>query len=612
MAIIPLVVGFGGVNAAGRSSFHHGFHRTVVEALDSKSQQKTWQSLRGLTGRSDATDEELAVSSLIREIESQHFDHKAVDWNRELPFNPTEPTVVSIKRKRMPAVLPETWRVVDDTDSKTVLVSIEGVADTYLRDQLECEVGAAGQVPTGFEPGKVYPARSHPRGVQLGVYSATDALGSLGFDWSEVEALVAPDQISVYNGSCLGQLDSYGSGGMFARQRGKRVTSKNLPLGLAEMPADFMNAYVFGTTAATGNVMGACATFHYNLRAAVQDIVSGKSLVAIAGGAEAGVTPEVIDGFHTMGALGTKKGLRQLDGVEQPSYRRACRPFSSNCGFTIAESAQTVILMADELALKLGAQVFGSVPEVFVNADGYKKSISGPGVGNHITVAKGAGLIRDILGKEALQRSFVHAHGTGTPQNRVTESQIFSQVAQAFGIQDWPVAAIKCYLGHTLATAGGDQMVSALGTWNSGIIPGIATIDHIADDVHTQNLNFSMQHQSVGVGSLDACLLNAKGFGGNNATSVLFSPETTNKLLVAKHGQGVVDTWRPKSEATADKAKAYDQEATSGNHNVIYKFDHNVRDENHVHIDEQSMTIDGYHSPISLVSNSPLASLLKS
>jgi acetoacetyl-[acyl-carrier protein] synthase len=39
------------------------------------------------------------------------------------------------------------------------------------------------------------------------------------------------------------------------------------------------------------------------------------------------------------------------------------------------------------------------------------------------------------------------------------------------------VAAIKCYVGHTMAAAGGDQIASTLGTWRDGIVPGIPTID---------------------------------------------------------------------------------------------------------------------------------------
>ena len=54
----------------------------------------------------------------------------------------------------------------------------------------------------------------------------------------------------------------------------------------------------------------------------------------------------------------------------------------------------------DELAMELGATVYGAATDVFVNADGHKKSISGPGVGNYITMAKAAAAARALVGEE--------------------------------------------------------------------------------------------------------------------------------------------------------------------------------------------------------------------
>ena len=47
---------------------------------------------------------------------------------------------------------------------------------------------------------------------------------------------------------------------------------------------------------------------------------------------------------------------------------------------------------------------------------------------------------REILGEEGLRRrTFLHAHGTSTPKNRVTESHVFDRIADAYGIEAWPV-----------------------------------------------------------------------------------------------------------------------------------------------------------------------------
>ena len=88
---------------------------------------------------------------------------------------------------------------------------------------------------------------------------------------------VAPDEIAVYAGSAMSQLDPNGYGGMMQAQLvGKRATAKQLPLGLPQMPADFVNAYVLGSVGSTGTNIGACASYLYNLRQGVEDIRAGR------------------------------------------------------------------------------------------------------------------------------------------------------------------------------------------------------------------------------------------------------------------------------------------------------------------------------------------------
>jgi len=153
----------------------------------------------------------------------------------------------------------------------------------------------------------------------------------------------------------------------------------------------------------------------------------------------------------------------------------------------------------------LGAPCLGAIPDVFVDADGTKKSISAPGPGNHISMAKAVAAAKAVAGEDAVQKqSFVLAHGSSTPQNRVTESQIFDQIAEAFDITDWPVVAVKAYVGHTIAPASGDQLAVALGSFQHGILPGIQTIDAVADDVYDQRLTLGPDHQQRPAGDLQS------------------------------------------------------------------------------------------------------------
>jgi acetoacetyl-[acyl-carrier protein] synthase len=344
----------------------------------------------------------------------------------------------------------------------------------------------------------------------------------------------------------------------------------------------------------------------------VEDIQQGRSRVAIIGASEAPITSEVIDGYTTMGALATAENLKSLDGsIEQPNYKRACRPFSDNCGFTLSESSQVVILFDDALVMELSANIHGAIDQVFVNADGYKKSISSPGLGNWITVAKALASARALLGEGSLQRSYIHAHGTGTPQNRVSESAILNETAKTFGINNWTVTGVKSYLGHSIGTSAGDQLMAAMGTWQYGFIPGITSIDHIADDVQNSHLDILMQHKKVNPLDIDVTFLNAKGFGGNNATAGILAPHIVKAMLKEKNGLEKMAEYETLNAAVLEKSKAYNQACLKGQDKTLYKFDYNVLQGPDIEYTNKKITVPGWGRAIDLELASPYSAMLK-
>lgn len=630
MLRLPVIVGFGGISPAGRSSAHHGYRRLVIDSLDQQSAQDTYADLAQLMGltrneNGQVLDQDGTVidregiakkygdyikdNTLIRHLENNLFDRDAIPVNKtaKLGAQSGEPIRFTLKKKQLPNPVPESWKITE-LEKGTLQVEVPDSLDVFLPDQRSSKVQSAGQLPTGFDPEKLYQSRNHPRGLQMTIYGASDAVQSLGIDWELVRSKVDPDQIGVFAGSAMGQLDYAGTGGMLQAQLlGKRVTSKQLPLGLAQMPADFINAYVFGSVGTTGCNIGACATFMYNLRQGIRDIQSGRRRVVVVGNSEAPITPEIIEGYRTMGALAEDEQLLALDpGRTTPDYRRASRPFSQNCGFTLSESSQFYILFDDELALELGANIYGSVADVFINADGYKKSIPGPGVGNYITVAKAAAVLKSIIGEEGLrQRSFVQAHGTSTPQNRVTESHILNEIAKVHGIDQWTIAAVKSYLGHPLAVSAADQLMSSLGVWQYGLIPGITTVDKLADDIHDSNLRFILEHLDTGTQGMDAVLMNAKGFGGNNATAAVLAPHVTKQMLEKKHGASAMKEYQTRNEKVAAASEQYNQDTIDGKTSPIYRFDHNVVAGEDLEISLDEMKIPGYDRPVNLNVKNP-------
>ncbi|MGO3299705.1 MAG: beta-ketoacyl synthase, partial [Pseudoalteromonas sp.] len=495
--------------------------------------------------------------------------------------------------------VPSCWEV-EELGEKRVKVTI--AADLAIKHDSTRDnpIKAAGQLPTGFDPSTMYNSRYQPRGLQATIFAATDAIRSTGLDWQYIMNSVEPDQIGTYSASVIGQIDDRGLGGLIkARQQGERVSTKQLALGLNTMSTDFINAYVTGNVGTTFTSSGACATFLYNLRAAVNDIQAGRTRVAVVASVECALTPEVIEGFGNMNALANEEGLKRLDATETVDHRRTSRPFGENCGFTIGEGAQVVILMDDALALELGADIMGSVADVFVNADGVKKSITAPGPGNYITMAKSVALASSMVGRESVQqRSFILAHGSSTPQNRVTESFIYHKVAETFAIDNWKVAAPKAYVGHTIAPASGDQLAMALGVFTHNIMPGITTIDKVADDVHAKYLDIRTEHYECG--DMDVAFINSKGFGGNNATATVLSPKITLQMLEKRHGSTALKKYTDTNKAVKNAQIKYQQQADLGQYALIYRFGDGMIDESDITISTSSITIPGFDKAIKL------------
>lgn len=633
---LPVIVSMGGVNAAGRTSGFQSFRRMVIDLLPEAEQHQTLAALAVMMGLVVAEDETYFVptaedgsndrlttaevadryreqvlnGTLVRRVEESVFDVDALHWQSAASLHAAkgqdDVLKFTLAADQVPSRLPEGWTV-EPADEGEVQVTVAGDLDVKLDNFRDFPVKAAGQLPSGFEIANLYNSRFQPRGLQMALFGATDALRAMGIEWETILEHIEPDQVGVYSSSGFGQMDKEGYGGMHqARMKGDRVTTKALVMGVNSMPTDFINAYVLANVGIASSSVAACATFLSNLRHAVSDLKAGKIRVAMVGNSEAPIGPELMDGFGTMGALATDANMKKLYGTDEVDHRRASRPFGENCGFTIGESSQYFILMDDELALELGAPCLGSVTDVFVDADGTKKSISAPGPGNHISMAKAVAAASAVAGKDTVQeKSFVLAHGSSTPQNRVSESQIFDQVAAAFDIREWPVVAVKAYLGHTIAPASADQLAAALGSFKYGILPGIPTIDAVADDVHQDRLKLGPDHIQTAPENLEVAILNSKGFGGNNASAVVLSPVRTEAMLRKRHGNEAMAAYTKKREASLEASDHYISAADRGEYAPIYRFGEDMIDEAGIDINETRISIKGFARDISLPIDNP-------
>ena len=80
MLRLPVMVAAGGVNSAGRTSHRHAYRRMVWERLPHQERAGTEAALAEMMGISDL--QRIASHTLVREIEPDWFDYRAVAWHR--------------------------------------------------------------------------------------------------------------------------------------------------------------------------------------------------------------------------------------------------------------------------------------------------------------------------------------------------------------------------------------------------------------------------------------------------------------------------------------------------------------------------------------------------
>ena len=544
---LPVICGYGGINSAGRSAFDLAYKRLVFNLLSQEEKNEVILDLSNITDGL-TNEENILANTLVRQIDKDKYD-----------------------------------------------------PDGLMTGKMN--VNAAGQFPAGFDPGSFYKSSQHPVGLETTLFGVSDTLGFAGINWDEdIKPMVDPSRVGVFAGPAIGQLDSFGLGGLMqSRLKGKRASSKHLSMSLLEMSADFINAYILGSVGVTGANAGACATFLYNLDLLINGIKEDRLDIGIAGSAEAPINPEVTDGFvATTGIADDKKilAMQERNGDDSEiDYSRACRPFGDNAGLILGEAAQFVLVASLEKAFELGLEIYALAPGIKINADGIKKSISSPGIGNYITMASAVNETKQF--SDDLNKSFVIAHGTGTFQNRSTESHVLSSVASGMELNEWKITGLKGALGHTMGPAAGDELMTAIGFWKHGFIPGINTTKKLAEDVYKDNLNFILEDAEKDKESIDAIYLNSKGFGGNNASAGIISPKIANDLAKQEFSKNEHLKYQQNKEKVLESSLNYQESCKKGDYRVIYRFNEEVLEGlEDIEISEEGIKLKGFKTPI--------------
>ena len=343
-------------------------------------------------------------------------------------------------------------------------------------------------------------ARRADRVAQLGVAAAADALDLAG------DLQTDPARCAVVAGTGVGGLQTLESQErVFIEKGAERVSPFFVPMMMPNATAALV-AMRGGFTGPNLCVTTACAAGAHAIGEAVRMVRDGSVDVAIAGGAEAAVTPVALAAFWRMGALSGR--------VDDPT--RAARPFDADRdGFVMAEGAAFVVLETLEHAEARGATVLGEVLGYGRNCDAFHITAPAPSGAGAVACMQSA---LEEAGLQPDEISHVNAHGTSTPLNDEAEA---SAIGKVFGEGSVPVVGTKGVTGHLVGAAGAAEAVASLLALQHGLVPPTANHER-TDPALTIDVVAGEARQALP----GPVLSNSFGFGGHNAALVLGSTPT--------------------------------------------------------------------------------------
>lgn len=262
---------------------------------------------------------------------------------------------------------------------------------------------------------------------------------------------VDPDRIAVIEGSALGPCSDLlaaerdrAAAGFPARVHPAQLCRMMLGGGPTAFAQEIGAAGPVHTLAA-GSSSGAMAIIEgwTKLRAGLVD-------VAVVGGAEAPLDPEVLATFLTAGLLAP------------PSDALPCRPFDvARAGTMLGEGSGVVVLELADHARARGAAPLAALRGVGIGAESDSLTVpdaSGSGV-RRAAIAALRGTTGDTIG-------WIKAHGTGTRLNDAAEVRGLRELAPRA-----PVTSLKAQLGHALGASGALELVAAVLAVRAGCVP---------------------------------------------------------------------------------------------------------------------------------------------
>ncbi|HEY1770345.1 MAG TPA: beta-ketoacyl-[acyl-carrier-protein] synthase family protein [Chthoniobacterales bacterium] len=387
--------------------------------------------------------------------------------------------------------LKEFWR--------TLVAGESGIGPITSFDASEHKTRIAGEVKN-FDPLNYMPAAWKPRRMarhtQLAYVATQMALKDANYDPKKrLPGTVLPISIGVSTSA----MDVLERGFNELMKRGPRgvnpgVVKNCQPQAVAHLIAEKLEVETQVLT-----ISSACPSGIDAVASAAERVRSGRASVALAGGADAHITPLAMACFASA-------GLSSFDNFEP---HRASKPYDvrSDAG-VISEGAGILILEDLEHALARGVQPYLEITGYSGLMD-YDSSEMCSGLEDTMRMAL-ANASRDIH-----EVDYICSYGPGSPFLDMAEIKMIRRV---FGdhAERVPISSIKGVTGNPLAAAGPLQLIATALAIKHNQLPPTA--------------NYELPHEGCELdfvprksrrARLNCAMINVRGLGGGNSTMIV-------------------------------------------------------------------------------------------
>lgn len=256
----------------------------------------------------------------------------------------------------------------------------------------------------------------------------------------------------------------------------------------------------------------ACSSSLVALHQACESLASGTSSIAVAGGINVILGPELAINFSRAGAMAA-------DG--------RCKTFSAAAdGYVRSEGCGVVVLKPLSRAIADKDRIYATILGSAVNQDGRTNGLMAP------SSAAQKAVLRDAYAAAGVDPGvveFVEAHGTGTLLGDPIEVGALAEVLASKRSADNPllVGSVKTNIGHLEAAAGVAGLIKAALALYRGSIPPSLHFDEPNPHIPFETLHVEVVTESrkwPGAGPRHVAGVSSFGFGGTNAHAVLATP----------------------------------------------------------------------------------------